>query len=779
MNQRSTASYQNGREHLAHELLRLDALLHLKVLERKQRKRAGGGETGKITTANMDIFKGLYIPEEEIERITENTDTHDETRKTPELTDSQEEVKQKALLNHIKQLREALSKKIDKSLKAGIHLPFYHLASVFHLNFFELDTLLMCLAPLLDAKYEKLYSYLQDDVTKKFPTVNLILDILCSSGKPAERIDAQSFFLDQSPLFRYGLVKLMGGSDHQSEPLISRCLKLENRIANFLLGFNVMDAELSSFARIIDPTRDWDSLVMEDEFKNRFIRLAGDYLASVSDGVRKGGSEPMRLVFYLKGPYGVGKKSVAEAFCRQLKLPLLIVDTPALFRFTKNSVSQFEKTLKQLFRETLLHTAAVYIEGFDRVVSNDDGVGRDVLQEGFHQELIVRAVEEFSFITFLAGEKQWHPRGRFRNQRFIPLEFSVPTYPLRRRLWEQYLKLSGEIDIDGIASKFHFTAGQIRDAATEARNLAAMRRSRRNDNDDITMEDLYLGCRSQSNRKLSEMALKIEPHYTWSDIVLPSDELLQLKEIRNCVKYRHVVYSDWGFDKKFSLGKGLNILFSGPSGTGKTMAAEVIANELRLDLYKIDLSCVVSKYIGETEKNLAGIFREAETANAILFFDEADALFGKRSEVRDSHDRYANIEIGFLLQRMEEYEGVVILATNMKKNMDEAFVRRMHFSVDFPFPDENSRLRIWQNIFPKETPLDKGIDFEYFSKSFNISGGNIKNIALAAAFYAADDGMAVTMEHMVQACKREFQKMGKLCLKSDFGQYYDLIHQDE
>lgn len=772
MDKGSIETYQNGREHLAHELLKLDALLHLKVLERKQWKRTGDGKTGKVTTANMDIFKGLYIPEEEIEKITGSTDTNNETG----------DVKQKALLDHIRQLREALSRKIDKSLKAGIHLPFYHLASVFHLNFFELDTLLICLAPLLDVKYEKLYSYLQDDVTKKFPAVNFILDILCGSGNPEGRIDAQSFFLDQSPMFRYGLVKFIGGGDYQSEPLISRCLKLDDRIANFLLGFNVMDAELSSYARIINPAADWSSLVMEDELKEQLIRLSGDYLAEVDKSSRESKEEftgPTRLVFYLKGPYGVGKKSAAEAFCYHLQLPLLIVDTPALFRFTKNSVSQFENTLKQLFRETLLHTAAIYIEGFDRLAGNDDGVGRDVLQEGFHQELIVRAVEEFSIITFLSGEKQWHPRGRFRGQRFVLLEFSVPNYPLRRRLWEQYLELSGDIDIDGIAGKFHFTAGQIRDAAVEAGNLAAMRRSTGNDNNGITMEDLYRGCRSQSNRKLSEMALKVEPHYTWSDIVLPADELRQLEEIRNCVKYRHVVYSDWGFDKKLSLGKGLNVLFSGPSGTGKTMAAEVIANELRLDLYKIDLSCVVSKYIGETEKNLAGIFREAKTANAVLFFDEADALFGKRSEVKDSHDRYANIEIGFLLQRMEEYEGVVILATNMKKNMDEAFVRRMHFTVDFPFPDENSRLRIWQHIFPGETPLAKGIDFEYFSKSFNISGGNIKNIALAAAFYAADDGMAVTMEHMVQGCKREFQKMGKLCLKSEFGPYYDLVEDRE
>ena len=195
--------------------------------------------------------------------------------------------------------------------------------------------------------------------------------------------------------------------------------------------------------------------------------------------------------------------------------------------------------------------------------------------------------------------------------------------------------------------------------------------------------------------------------------------------------------------KKLSLGKGLNALFAGPPGTGKTMAAEVIAGELQLDLYKIDLSQVVSKYIGETEKNLDRIFTAAESANAILFFDEADALFGKRSEVKDSHDRYANIEIGYLLQKMEEYEGVAILATNLRQNLDEAFVRRMHFVVDFPFPDEEHRRRIWGVTFPREAPLGADIDFCALAREVRLAGGNIKNIALAAAFYAAADGRVI------------------------------------
>ena len=217
----------------------------------------------------------------------------------------------------------------------------------------------------------------------------------------------------------------------------------------------------------------------------------------------------------------------------------------------------------------------------------------------------------------------------------------------------------------------------------------------------------------------------------------------------------------WGFGAKLSLGKGINALFVGPSGTGKTMAAEIIAQELQLDLYKIDLSGVVSKYIGETEKNLDRIFTAAENANAILLFDEADALFGKRSEVRDSHDRYANIEVSYLLQKMEQFEGITILATNLRQNLDEAFVRRLAFTVHFPSPGEADRRRIWEGIWPSAVPLGQDVDLAFLARQFKLTGGNIKNIALAAAFLAARNGTVISQTHLLQATRREFQKLGK------------------
>lgn len=267
-------------------------------------------------------------------------------------------------------------------------------------------------------------------------------------------------------------------------------------------------------------------------------------------------------------------------------------------------------------------------------------------------------------------------------------------------------------------------------------------------------------------------AAKITPRYTWDDIVLPEDKKEQLREVCNYVKHHANVSESLRFQKP-SRGKGINVLFSGPSGTGKTMAAEIIARELKLDIYKIDLSIVVSKYIGETEKNLNGIFKKAEQCDAILFFDEADAIFGKRTEVRDAHDRYANIEINYLLQKMEEHEGIAILATNMSKYIDNAFLRRMRFIVEFPFPSEEDRLSMWQKRFPEKTTLDQ-IDFVFLSK-LQITGGKIENIALAATFLAAKSSDKIKMEHVIKAAKKELLKTSKIYGKEEYDKYLDWI----
>jgi SpoVK/Ycf46/Vps4 family AAA+-type ATPase len=277
----------------------------------------------------------------------------------------------------------------------------------------------------------------------------------------------------------------------------------------------------------------------------------------------------------------------------------------------------------------------------------------------------------------------------------------------------------------------------------------------------MTLADLYQACRAQSSLNLGALAVKTEPRYGWDDLIVPPEQVAQLREICSHVRHGYCVFSQWGFQRKVGYGRCLSALFTGPPGTGKTMAAQVIARELGLDLYRVDLSGVVSKYIGETEKNLSKIFKEAETSNAILFFDEADALFGKRTEVSDAHDRYANIETSYLLQKMEEYEGVVLLSTNLRENMDEAFTRRIRFIVEFPFPDAASRRRIWKGHFPEEAPVGE-LDYDFLAAEFAITGGSIRNAVLSAAFYAAEAGEAISMGHVLHGIRREYEKIGKV-----------------
>jgi SpoVK/Ycf46/Vps4 family AAA+-type ATPase len=278
---------------------------------------------------------------------------------------------------------------------------------------------------------------------------------------------------------------------------------------------------------------------------------------------------------------------------------------------------------------------------------------------------------------------------------------------------------------------------------------------------------LWQACLAYTRPRLDRLAQRIEPKATWDDIVLPEQQLRFLRHIADQVAQRSTVYETWGFRRRSSRGLGITVLFAGESGTGKTMAAEILANHLQLNLYRIDLSGVVSKYIGETEKNLRRLFDAAEDGGALLFFDEADALFGKRSEVKDSHDRYANIEINYLLQRLEAYQGLAILATNMKSGLDEAFTRRLRFTIVFDQPDESYRLQIWQKIFPPETPVD-GLDYSYLARKFKLSGGSIYNIALNAAFMAAHAGTRVSMHQVLEAIRVELSKEERLLNENDF-----------
>ena len=718
--------FENSLQHLLAELERIDLLIAAQVARLRQ------------LYSQDEQFRGLYIPEEEVDALLNQPIGRPRwARGQTALSD---------LTARFDRISQQINLRKQESLHRGIELRLHHLQHLFALNQFEVDAVLVCLAVELDLRYERLYAYLQDDVTKKRPSVDLVLSLLAPSAEA--KFAARPHFAATAPLLRNHFLELVEDPSQPHPPLLAKYLKVNSRIAQYLLGSDELDDQIQPFAMMCDPQKHLSALLVDDNIK----RLLGHFVrnATTASGV----------IVYLRGPYGVGRLSTAEAVCREQGIRLLVVD---LEQLTGDGDVSGEKTFGHIHRESKLQDAAVYWKGFDRLL--------DEQKKGL-LSMFIRNLQDRPALTFLAGEIRWQPDDSLRGAPFVHVELPRPAFSERSRMWSAALNGNGlvdaDLDIAALATKFKFTGGQILDAASTAENLA---RQRETETPQITTHDLYEACRLHSNQKLATLARKITPTYKWKDIVLPADRLEQMREICNHVKYRERVYGEWGFGSKLSLGKGLSVLFAGPSGTGKTMAAEIIADELGLELYKIDLSTVVSKYIGETEKNLSQIFTEAETSNAILFFDEADALFGKRSEVKDSHDRYANIEVGYLLQRMEEYEGVVILATNFRKNMDEAFVRRLHFTIEFPFPNEADRRRIWEGIWPGDMPRDPALEFNFMAERFEVSGGNIRNIALAAAFLAADNSDIVDMTHLLRATRREYQKMGKVVSEGEFEGY--------
>jgi len=716
--------YGNSLEHVLAELERIDVLIEAQVGRARQLHKD-------------DEFQGLYISEQEVDALMAQPIGLPRWAVLPPANADAD------VRAAIGRLREQIDARRKASIDNDIPLRLVNLANRFQLNWFDVDVLLVCLAAEIDLRYERLYAYLQDDVTKKRPGVDLVLNLLCPSF--SAKLDARSRFGVAAPLLKYELIVVQEDTANPRAPLLNRYLKLDERIVNYLLGRNEIDLRLSRHVSLVEPKQRLEDLVLPSELLSHLKLLVANH--------QKGNSG---LNLYFQGPYGVGKRSTAGALCRQAGLKLLVVNA----EHVASAGTDFALILRLIDREAVLQDAAVYWHGFDALLSDDQRA---------YLSLLLQDLQERRGIVFLAGETTWEPADTPDLPPFVRIEFSRPAYAGRLLFWGKALEGIAPTDIDaaGLANKFRFTGGQIRDAAVTARNLA-----RRHDpeNASANMADLLEACRLQSNRKLATLATRINPHYSWSDIVLAADKLRQLREICNAVEYRSIVYDEWGFDDKLSMGKGLSLLFAGPSGTGKTMAAEILARELGLDLYKIDLSTVISKYIGETEKNLSRIFAEAATSNAVLFFDEADALFGKRSEVRDSHDRYANIEINYLLQRMEEYEGTVILATNLRKNMDDAFVRRIQFTIEFPFPNFDQRLAIWQRVWPDNTPR-KNLDLDFMARRFEITGGNIRNIALSAAFLGAEDGGCVRMKHLVRATWQEYQKMGKVIVDGEFGEY--------
>lgn len=637
----------------------------------------------------------------------------------------------------------------------------------------ERDIVLVALAPELDLKYERLYAYLQDDVSKKRPTVDLALNLLTASGE--DKLIARKHFAPESSLVRHHLIELIPDPHQIQPPLLAHVIKLDDQIVNILLGQATQDPRLSTICKKYDPTGNWsDPPIKEDLYLS---------LQALTQDARRSNAT---LWLYFMGEKGNGQQETVRAIANEMSMPVLVVDVEALLRQGQHEI---EKTIARICREAWSKDAILYFEWMDGMQIGEHFAA-------FHRMMDV--LKGFTGVAVLSGSHVWRKDGHGPDG-VLTIPFAIPDYEQRRLLWQAQIgkrhvdpgstDLTAE-DIDMLADRFQLTADEIAGSFATASQVCQWRQIQESGKESCPsvkgvphVEELFTAVREQCGHELTALAKKINPVHSWDNLILPSDSMDQLHEICAQVVHRRKVLDTWGFGKTLSLGKGLSVLFVGPSGTGKTTAAEIIANELRQDLYKIDLSRVVSKYIGETEKNLEQVFQAAKRSNAILFFDEADALWGKRSEVKDSHDRYANLEIAYLLQKMDEYEGVAILATNLRKNMDEAFIRRLQFIVEFFFPTESERRAIWELFLGPETDaisqedhFDKvgEIDYGWLARNIRLPGGNIKNIVLAAAYLAAaeEEGeQQIGMKHLLHVIRREYQKMGKELPESELATY--------
>ncbi len=584
----------------------------------------------------------------------------------------------------------------------------------------------LCLAAETRPGVERLIAYAQDDVSRRRPRVELGLRLLAD-----DPLAALGLFDEQLPLRRHRIVELLDDPGQPLTPLPSKALVLDDRVLRFLLGGDGIDAAIAGSVRLQSAAAAPPAATPE-----------------ISTVARHPATALEPPVVALQGPDPGRLRDAALCIAAGSGLGGVLEFEPGRLRDVAGA-----EAVSRAGREAALQRAALLI-------------GLDAAETPVRDQVLALIGGTAAPLTLLASEGG--------GIAFAGPLLHVPGLDHEARLdrWRAAVAdvncSADAAELDALAGKFRLGADAIASAVRTALGRAIARDPSA---PVISREDLYAGARAQSAPILGTLASKIAPHYVWDDIVLEDDPLEQLREFCGMIEHRHLVYDTWGFDKKLAMGKGVIALFAGQSGTGKTMAADVIAGQLGLDLYKIDLSGVVSKYIGETEKNIGAIFRDAESSNAILFFDEADALFGKRSEVRDAHDRYANIETAYLLQRMEEYSGAVVLSTNLKMNLDEAFLRRMHFVIDFPMPEEPYRLRIWQSTIPPQLPLAADIDLPFLARQFKISGGNIRNIVLAGAFLAAQEGGPLGMRHLIRATRREFQKLGRMVTEAEFGDH--------
>ncbi|RKP46821.1 ATP-binding protein [Trinickia fusca] len=649
----------------------------------------------------------------------------------------------------------------NASVRAQVFLPWVHLTLLFQLDALEEALLLCALLPELDPRYEAIARMPADSgshagMATGDTFIPLASAALLLGDAPATRADVRQRLMSDAALRHWDLIELAPGSRVVSA---DGGYRLQPAIAAYLLARAAPQLHLEQPLEEVDAALELDEHLVQDTVKQQLshfiVRVAGNE------------AEPTSYLLHLQGPDPGLQESLAAALFGTIGMRCVRLPAKAIrqaWADGQRNRATLIAGLTRLCRDALLCNRVLVLIDCPWLSAQDSA--DDLLDDVCHTLL---DSQRYFVVVNGPARRLADLAHRYRGHRAIPvlIKSAAPDTALRRRIWERHLPAFGfspvEATLTSLVNQYLFTEEQILMAVKEAASRGLV-----NPDEQSADERLFDACREQSLKEQLSVAQEVKTPYRFSDIVLPATTRQALLEVLQYAQNRHQVVETWGFDSRHQTSRNLCVLFHGPSGTGKTMAASIIANELNLSLYRVDLASIVSKYIGDTEKQLAQLFDQAEAMNVVLFFDEAESLFSKRTDTKDAHDRYANLQTGFLLQRIETYPGIVVLSTNLLQNMDKAFLRRFKFMIEYPFPNRKQRLQLWRNAFPAATPLAGDLDFELLAEKAPLAGGNINNVAIGAAFLAAAEAQPVSWRHVLQAVEREYLKLGKVFSAADF-----------
>ncbi len=713
-------AYENDNEHIGDRIKLLDMKIYDLLLDEKEKM-----------AEEDDFINDFIMRYEEIKLL------------------SQEKKERIRILEF---LDEYIKDREEASQFAKRELTVIQIEKTFNMSQFLKTCLMMSLAYEINKKYRSIFAYINEDKAMNYPNAYIAIKLCSISNEVYNEIVP---YMSELKNIKEYIFEDKNDMLFQEKNDIVQPLRLNEKFQKVLIKSENVRYKIPYYFDLFKYEDKLSELEFNQDIKENIVKISSEAEKYICYRIY----EKAKIVF-LKGPEGAGKRFYIRHALKELNRNVLFIDVSIFI----NQKEEMEELKKDILRMCLAENAIPCLNGLHKFYQLEK-------ESSWMIYSLLMDIKNITDLIFITSEEEIYEMSYADYFDIIMIDIENPPLSIRKTYLENCMAEKGlttDADIRVLLNKFSFTPGQIKQAVEHLKNISGI-----NQSDDISEENVYETFNDLAFNKLSNLAKLIKPIYKWDDLVLKKEQKDILRQACNHIQYKNIVYEEWGFNKKRAYGNGVCVLFTGSPGTGKTMAAQVVAHALNINMYKVDLSQITSKYIGETEKNLKKLFDEAKKSNSLLFFDEADTIFGKRTEVKDSHDRHANMDAAYLLQKIEEYEGISILATNYIQNIDEAFIRRISFIIRFSMPEVSERKEIWQKSFPDTIPVERAIDFDFLASKFQLSGSNIKNIALHSAFLAASNNEGISMKHIINAIRTEYLKVNKILLKEDLGPYFE------